>query len=127
VAEQTTKRYGTYKEDEMILQTLFLLKQYGNSTIFTRDIYNVEIMRISSYTSHVPLGNVSLDAARIGANWPIPRVEERQDRQCSPITDIPFSFRPARSKMSRYVYNATLLSRTRLLAIFLLLAKKSRA
>lgn len=26
----------------MILQTLFLLKRYGNSTIFTRDIYNAD-------------------------------------------------------------------------------------
>lgn len=26
----------------MILQTLFLLKRYGNSTIFTRNIYNAD-------------------------------------------------------------------------------------
>jgi len=54
-AEQTAKRHKTYKEDQMILQTLFLLKQYGNSTIFTKDIYNAEIMRIIVHVSHVPL------------------------------------------------------------------------
>lgn len=52
----------------MILQTLFLLKRYGNSTIFTRDIYNANNAYRTSYASSIrifySIVNVTDDAIR---------------------------------------------------------------